>query len=304
MCAASLRTGETIRILGFSTERLRARRRLPASTAVRSGRRAAAPARVHELAMPELEHEQRPDRLASPSAPAAWRSMQPADRAPARSSRGRASRGSSRTSRDLVRQFGAQPVAQRNREALLGAVQDVVGQPPAQRLAQDPLLLRCRAPSGRPGSTPRAPSARGRGTASAPRARAPSSRCRSWRSGRRRGRWTTSTSSIMSTTASPGRRPPRAADDRASPASRADRARTPACRASRAPALRRSHDSIARNASARSSASARVSRRARLRRLLTRSPSGGRRVARRLPRPRRSGRGQPHPAAPPAALAT
>ena len=166
----------------------------------------------HELAVPELEHEQRPDarRLAVRAGRVAVEQAADASFAEA------AAPERAGVEQDLARpgaQLAAQPVADRDREALLGPVEDVVRQPAAQRLAQDPLLLAARAPSARPGSRRRAPSARGRGTASAPRARGPSSRCRSSRSGRRAGRSRCRPRASRRRTASPGRGLPTGRDD-------------------------------------------------------------------------------------------
>ena len=59
---------------------------------------------VDELAVPQLEHEQRPDPLGvAVGRRRAWRSSSRADRVAARSSRGRSVAGSSRTSRDQPR---------------------------------------------------------------------------------------------------------------------------------------------------------------------------------------------------------
>ena len=143
---------------------------------------------VDELAMPQLEHQQRPDALGVAVGAGRVAVEQRRDGLAARSSRASSVLGSSRISRAHALQVAAQPARQRDREALLGPVEDVAGQPAAQRLAEDPLLLAAADLERRRGSRRRAPSARGRGTASAPRARAPSWRCRSSRSGRRRGR--------------------------------------------------------------------------------------------------------------------
>ena len=127
-------------------------------------------------------------RLASSSAPGGVAVEQAARPRRARSSRARACAGRA-ARRAPSRQVAAQPVAERDREALLGPVEDLVGQPAAQRLAQDPLLLGAAHLEIGGDRGARAPSARGRAAASAPRARAPSWRCRSSRSGRRAGRW-------------------------------------------------------------------------------------------------------------------
>ena len=75
-------------------------------------------ASLDELAVPQLEHEQRPDRGASPSAPASRRVEQPRI-ASSGTSRAPSVGGSSRTSRTVGAQLAAQPVADRHGEALL-----------------------------------------------------------------------------------------------------------------------------------------------------------------------------------------
>ena len=121
------------------------------------------------------------------SSPARWPSSRPCDRIGSKYPRAEARRVEQHLARVLA-QVAAQPVRQRHREALLGAVEDRVGQPGPQGVAQDPLLLHPPQLHLGRDRRRRTASARGRGRASAPRASGPSSRCRSSPAGRRRDR--------------------------------------------------------------------------------------------------------------------